>query len=92
MKYCKKKKKSNKQKKTVISLTQVWKFVSMGMVHTARPYVIFIIVNKSNLVKVLLPVSLLHVSDNDPHHSAGKDGELVLFVYSIEKKELIKCN
>lgn len=86
MKYCKVKKKKVRNKKTVISLTRVWKFVSMGMVHTARPYVIFIIVNKSNLVKVLLPVSLLHVSDNDPHQSAGKDGELVLFVYSIEER------
>lgn len=34
----------------------------MGMVYTARPYVICIIVNKSNLVKHLLRVSLLHMS------------------------------
>lgn len=37
----------------------------MGMVHTARPYVIFIIVNKSNLVKPLLAVPLLRIVGKD---------------------------
>lgn len=34
----------------------------MGMVYTARPYVICIIVNKSNLVKLSSPVSLYRFS------------------------------
>lgn len=37
----------------------VWKFVSMGTVRTARPYVICIIVNKSNLVNGLVLVFFL---------------------------------
>lgn len=53
MKYCK------VEKEKVISVTMyVWKFVSMGMVHTARPYVICIIVNKTNLVNRLFLASL----------------------------------
>lgn len=51
----------------------------MGMVYTARPYVICIIVNKSNLVKLLLLVSLLH----DDLLTCGADEEIFT---NFEKK------
>lgn len=53
MKYCK----VEKRKKLIRVTMYVWKFVSMGTVHTARPYVICIIVNKTNLVNRLFIVS-----------------------------------
>lgn len=52
MKYCI----LEKRKKDISVTMYVWKFVSMGTVRTARPYVICIIVNKSNLVNGLVLV------------------------------------